>query len=374
MIYLDYSATTPVNKEVLDTYIKCTEKYIGNPNSLHKLGVESNKIINEATLQIKKVLNVDKDIIYTSGATEANNLAIQGICKKYQNRGNHIITTHLEHSSVINTVKALEKEGFKVSYVPIDKEGRIDLIELEKLITEQTILVSICGVNSEIGLEQDLNEISKIIKKHKKVIFHSDITQLIGKKEVDLNSIDLLSISSQKIYGPKSIGCLLKNKNIELEPIIYGGKSTTIYRSGTPDAPFIASFSKAIRLIYQNIDDKYKHVLKLNNYLRQELNKIDNIEINSTNISIPHILNFSINNIKPETLLHALEEEEIYISTKTACSNSDYSESVYELTNDKIKASHSLRISISYLTTKEEIEIFIKKLKSKITYLQSIIK
>lgn len=367
VIYLDYSATTPVNKEVLDTYVKVTEKYIGNPNSLHKLGFDAKKLIDDATIQIKKLLNTDKEVIYTSGASEANNLAIFGVCKKYKNRGNHIITTHLEHSSVIEPIKELEKEGYKVDYVKIDEYGRVDLNDLEKLITDKTILVSICAVNSEIGIEQDLESISKIIKKYPKVIFHSDVTQIIGKKKVSLDCIDLASMSAQKFYGMKGVGCLLKNKKLEIDPIIYGGKSTTIYRSGTPATSLIASLSKALRLAIEKIDDNYKYVENLNKYLVDELSKIDEIIINSTKYSIPHIVNISVNNIKPETLLHALEEEEIYISTKTACSKGeDISIPVYELTKDEERSSHSLRLSISYLTTKEELNTFIEVLKEKI--------
>ncbi|MBR4618485.1 MAG: cysteine desulfurase [Bacilli bacterium] len=370
MIYLDYSATTPVKEEVLDTYVKVSHRYIGNPNSLHKLGTEAKKIIDEATLQIKNVLKTDKEVIYTSGASEANNLAIFGISKKYKNRGNHIITTHLEHSSVTEALKNLEKDGYKISYAPITKTGQINLEKFEKLITEKTILVSICAVNSETGVEQDLDAIGKIIKKYPKVIFHSDVTQIIGKKRVNFDNVDLISMSSQKFYGMKGIGCLLKNKNIELEPIIYGGKSTTVYRSGTPATPLIISLSKALRLAYTNIDEEYNYVKELSDYTKEKLNNIDTVTINSTTKSIPHIINISTERIKPETLLHALEEEDIYISTKTACSKTDnLSESVFELTKDKQKASHSLRISLSYLTTKEEIDKFIKVLKEKITYL-----
>ena len=367
MIYLDYSATTPVNREVIDTYIKVSERYIGNPNSLHKLGFEAKKLIDDATNQIKRLLNTDKDIIYTSGASEANNLAIFGVCRKYKNRGNHIITTHLEHSSVIEPIKELEKEGYKVDYVKIDEEGRVDLDDLERLITDKTILVSISSVNSEIGIEQDLESISKIVRKYPKVVLHSDVTQIIGKKKINLDYIDLASMSAQKFNGMKGVGCLLKNSKLEIEPIIYGGKSTTIYRSGTPATALIASLAKALRLAIEKIDDNYKYVENLNKYLVDELSKIDEIIINSTKYSIPHIVNISVNNIKPETLLHALEEEEIYISTKTACSKGeDISIPVYELTKDEERSSHSLRISISYLTTKEELNTFIEVLKEKI--------
>ena len=373
MIYLDYSATTPVNDSVLDTYVKVTKNYIGNPNSLHKLGLESSKLINDATRQIKKILDIEeKEIIYTSGASEANNLAIFGVCRKYKNRGKHIITTRLEHSSVSECFNELEKEGFRVSYVEIDSDGRVKLDDLKSLICDDTILVSICAVNSEIGLMQDLDGIGNLLKKYPKVIFHSDITQAIGKVKLNLWNVDMASMSSQKFYGMKGVGALLKNKSLEIEPIIYGGKSTTIYRSGTPATALIVSMSKALRLAYEDFEEKYAHVLELSNYLKQKLQLIDGIILNSTSCSLPHIVNISILNVKPETILHALEEDDIYISTQTACHNAgDLSTSVLELTKSELYAKHSIRISISYLTTKDEINQFIDVLKEKIDKLNS---
>lgn len=373
MIYLDYSATTPVNDSVLDTYVKVTKNYIGNPNSLHKLGLESNKLINDATRQIKKILDIEeKEIIYTSGASEANNLAIFGVCRKYKNRGKHIITTRLEHSSVSECFNELEKEGFRVSYVEIDGDGRVRLDDLKSLICDDTILVSICAVNSEIGLMQDLDGIGNLLKKYPKVIFHSDITQAIGKVKLNLWNVDMASMSSQKFYGMKGVGALLKNKNLEIEPIIYGGKSTTIYRSGTPATALIVSMSKALRLVYEDFEEKYAQVLELSNYLKQKLQIIDGIILNSTSCSLPHIVNISILNVKPETILHALEEDDIYISTQTACHKAgDLSTSVLELTKNELYATHSIRISISYLTTKNEINQFIDTLKEKIDRLNS---
>ena len=373
MIYLDYSATTPVNDSVLDTYVKVTKNYIGNPNSLHKLGLESSKLINDATRQIKKILDIEeKEIIYTSGASEANNLAIFGVCRKYKNRGKHIITTRLEHSSVSECFNELEKEGFRVSYVEIDGDGRVKLDDLKSLICDDTILVSICAVNSEIGLMQDLDGIGNLLKKYPKVIFHSDITQAIGKVKLNLWNVDMASMSSQKFYGMKGVGALLKNKNLEIEPIIYGGKSTTIYRSGTPATALIVSMSKALRLAYEDFEEKYAHVLELSNYLKQKLQLIDGIILNSTSCSLPHIVNISILNVKPETILHALEEDDIYISTQTACHKAgDLSTSVLELTKNELYATHSIRISISYLTTKDEINQFIDVLKEKIDKLNS---
>ena len=354
MIYLDYSATTPVNKEVLNTYVTVCEKYIGNPNSLHKLGVEAKGLIDAATNQIANILGVkSSEVIYTSGASEANNLAIKGICLKYQNRGKHIITTELEHSSVSEPIKYLESIGFEVSYVKLDSNGLVDLNDLESLMRDDTILVSIVLVNSEVGLIQPIEAISKIVKKYPKCYFHSDITQCIGKVKVDLSLVDLASLSSQKFYGMKGIGCLIKKENIIIEPLIHGGKSTTIYRSGTPAVGLIVSLSKALRLSYDEFDNKYNKVFELNKYLISKLENLD-VCVNSNNYCVPHIVNISLNGIKPETMLHALEQDEIYISTQTACSTGDYSKAIMAICNDKDRASRSMRISLSYLTTSDE--------------------
>ena len=372
MIYLDYSATTPVDEEVLNTFIEVNRKFIGNPNSLHKLGLQAKELIDASTNQITNILKLkDKEIIYTSGASEANNLAIKGICLKYQNRGNHIITTKLEHSSVIEPIKYLESIGFKVDYVKLDSNGLVDLNNLEELMNDKTILVSISSINSEVGTIQPIEKIKQIVKKYPKAYFHSDMTQSIGKQIINTDDIDLISFSSQKFYGLKGIGCLIKNKNLIIEPLIHGGKSTTVFRSGTPSPALIASSAKALRLVYENFDRKLKKVEELNKYLLSELGKLD-VYINSNEYSIPNIINISLKGIKSETMLHALEKEDIYISTKTACSTGGISDSLYAITKDKERSLSSLRISVSYLTTKEELEKFIEVFKSKLKKLTEL--
>lgn len=368
MIYLDYSATTPVDEEVLDSFVKSTRNYIGNPNSLHKLGLEAKKIIDEATKQVANILKVkETEIIYTSGASESNNTAIKGICFKYQNRGKHIITTELEHSSVIAPISYLQNLGFEIDFVKINEDGLVDLEDLKNLLRDDTLLVSIASVNSEVGISQPINEIAKIVKNNPKTFFHCDITQSIGKEKIDLTNIDLASISAQKFYGIKGIGCLIKKENIVIDPLIHGGKSTSIYRSGTPAIGLIISLSKALRLMYVDLDSKIDYVKTLNNYLKEKLEKIEQIHINSTKNSIPHILNISVLNIKPETMQHALEIEDIYISTQTACStNNSVSKAVYTITKNEDYAAHSLRISLSHLTTKKEIDTFVEVLIKKI--------
>lgn len=371
MVYLDYSATTPVNEEVLNTYVEVTKKYIGNPNSLHKLGIEAKQLIDAATKQVADIFGVSSnEVIYTSGASEANNLAIKGICFKHT--GKHIITTELEHSSVSEAVKYMEKLGYQVSYVKLDNKGLVDLADLENLIRNDTVLVSIAAVNSEVGVVQDLEAISKIVKKYPKVFFHSDMTQSIGKMKVNLAYVDLASASAQKFYGMKGIGCLIKKANIDIEPLIHGGKSTTIFRSGTPATSLIVSFAKALRLAYVDFDKKNQHVLELHDYLINRLNSLD-VLINSNEFCLPYIVNISLKGIKPETMLHALEQDDIYISTQTACSTGNYSLAVFAVTNDMEKASHSIRVSLSYLTTKEEIDIFVNSLEKHISELSSLV-
>ena len=362
MVYLDYSATTPVNETVLDTFNRVCLEYPGNSNSLHSLGVKSKELEDYSTKKIAKLLNVNaSEIIYTSGSSESNNMAIKGVCNKYKNRGKHIITTYLEHSSVISPLNYLVNEGYEVSYVKIKDDGRVDIDNLKELLRNDTILVSVCAVDSEIGLVQPINEIGELLKEYPKCIFHVDCTQAIGKINIDFTNIDLASISAHKFYGLKGIGLLIKKENIVIEPLIHGGKSTTSYRSGTPALPLIVSLAKALELILPNVNKNYEYVNKLSNIIKSKLSSYELVHINSTENSIPHIINFSLMKIKPETFIHALEEKKIYISTKSACSNStSMSDSVFALTKNRDLSFQSLRVSVSYLTTEEEINKFLE--------------
>lgn len=371
MIYLDYSATTPANREVIDTFSKVCLDYIGNPNSLHKLGVEAKRLMDASTKQVADLLKVkENEVIFTSGASEANNLAIMGVIEKYPNRGKHIITTKLEHSSVLECVNYLESIGYIIDYININEDGMIDIEHFKTLLTKDTVLVTIHHVNSEVGFCQNVNEIGKILKNYPTTIFHVDGTQAIGKIPVSLENIDLYSFSSHKFFGLKGVGCLIKKSNIEIEPLIHGGKSQTNYRSGTPALPLIVSTAKALRLALYDSEKKYNYVKELSDYLKEEVKKIDGVVVNSNENCIPHIVNMSILGIKPETMLHALEEKDIYISTKTACSK-DNSNSLTLTTigKDDSISGHSIRISISYLTTEEEINSFVDNLNN---YIQKL--
>lgn len=363
MIYLDYAATTMVDKKVLDTFNKVCTNYIGNSNSLHSLGVKSKELEEYATNNIARLLNVKpSEIIYTSSSSESNNTAIKGICLKYQNRGRHIITSSLEHSSVIAPINYLINLGFEVDFVNIKEDGTVDLEHLKSLIRDDTILVSLSYVDSELGIIQPIKEINKIIKTNPKTFFHVDCTQALGKIKIDFNDMDLATISSHKIYGLPGIALLIKKENIVIEPLIHGGKSTTIYRAGTPALPLVVSLMRALELVLGDIDYHNKHIEKLNLKIKQGLSKYDKVYFNTTDKSIKDIINISIIGIKPETFIHALEEYEIYVSTKSACTKANtLSNSVLALTKDRKRAESTVRISISYKTTEEEIDFFLEK-------------
>lgn len=373
MVYLDYSATTPVDRRVLESFDRTSLEYIGNPNSLHSEGVKSKKLMDAAVKQVADLLKVKIDeVIFTSGASESNNLAIKGVINKYSSRGKTIITTKMEHSSVLSCMDYLATNGYTIKYAKLDQFGRVDIDNLKNLIDDDTILVSICEVNSELGIIQDVDAIGKLLKNYPKVIFHVDGTQAVGKKNINLDNIDLYSFSAHKFYGLKGVGCLIKKENILLEPIIHGGKSQTIFRAGTPPLGLIVSTAKALKLSLLDLDSNIFFVKELNEKLISKLKDIDKVTINSNEFSIPHIINISVLGIKPETLVHALEEENIFVSTKTACSKDDISIGVLALTNDLEKAKTSIRISLSHLTKENEINYFIEKLENSIKKLKSI--
>lgn len=361
MIYLDYSATTPVSEEVLNTFNDAVKRYIANPNSSHKLGQLAKEAIDEVTLDIANYLNVKpNEIIYTSGASESNNLAIKGTVSK--KNGKHIITTLLEHSSIIAPISYLQQNGYEIDFVNLTNDGHIDLEHLKSLLREDTIMLIISSVNSELGIKENIDQISLIVKAYPNCTFMVDITQSIGKHEIDLTNIDLASFSAQKFYGLKGIGGLIKKEHITLEPLIHGGKSTTIYRSGTPALPLILSLKPAFNQAFHNLDDKYKYVSRLNGKIRLFLDKYDDVYINSPIDAIPHILNFSIINFNAEKLIQKFDEKEIYLSSQTACSlDSVPSRSILAITNDMKRATSSLRISLSYLTKEKEIDMFMEE-------------
>jgi cysteine desulfurase len=361
MIYLDYSATTPVTYDVLESYNKATRDYMGNANSLHALGVKSKVLLNSATKQICELLNINEDeLVITSGATESNNTALKGIALANCKKGKHIVVSKLEHPSIYSICEFLESMGFEISYVNNDSEGLIDFEDLKKQVREDTILVSICAVNSELGVRQPLKTLRQIIKKENpNTIFHSDITQAIGKVPVNLHDVDAASMSGHKIFGPKGIGLLYKNEKVKIVPLIHGTGKFNELRSGTPPLPLIVALSKALRIALTDLERKEGLVAKLNEKVCKDLEKYPDIKINKTKYSIPHILSVSLMDIKPETFVHALEEDEVYIGTNTACASGELSSSVMAVYGDKVRATTTIRISISHVTTNEEISKFL---------------
>lgn len=359
MIYLDYSATTPVSKEVLDSYIKVTKEYIGNPNSLHSLGIKSNELLSSAIKQISEVLNIqESEVVLTSGATEANNLALIGYALKNSKKGKNIVVSKIEHPSIYVICDYLKTLGFTISYVENNKDGLIDFEDLKNKVKKDTILVSIVAVNSELGIRQPLKTLRQIIKKqNENTILHSDMTQAIGKVNINMHDVDLASMSGHKIYGPKGIGMLYKSEKINIEPIIHGESGSM--RSGTPCLPLIVAFSKALRLAITNVTSNESSVRLLNEKLNNTIQKYPKIMINKTNYSIPHIFNLSLMSIRPETFIHALEKRDIYVGSNTACSKGKTSATIMAVYDDEVRANTSIRISLSHLISFDDLNKFL---------------
>lgn len=362
MIYLDYAANTPVDEEVLDAFVKATRKYTANPNSSHPLGVLAKKQIDKISDEVANYFNTTKEsIIYTSGASESNNLVIKGIAEAKKDKGNKIIISSVEHSSIVAPCNYLASHGYDISVIPLTKEGKVDLDILKQEIDDNTILVSICSVDSELGTVQPIKEIGEIVKKYPNITFHTDATQAIGKIKTDFSGVDFITFAPHKFFGLNGFGALVNIHNTKLIPLIHGGKSTTIYRSGTPVTANVISLGKAFSIATKKLEERFNYIKNLNQLLREELKKINCIHINSPENAIPSTLNISLINKDTKSILKQLEKKEIYLSTTTACSlGNSPSKSVLAITNDEKLASNTIRISISHLTKKEEIIKFIK--------------
>jgi len=368
MIYLDYSATTPIDERVLQVYEHASRTLIGNPNSSHRLGQEAKKAIDQATADIQSSLKLsaNTDIIFTSGASESNNLAIKGIAEKRSSFGKHIITSSFEHPSVTGPLNYLSRKGFEIDFVQTDENGQINLSHLESLIRPDTILVSICAVNGEIGIIQPIADISKVLKKHPHVCFHSDVTQAVGKYSIDLNLVDLASFSAHKFFGPKGIGILTRKNNCVLEPLIHGGHSTTVFRSGTPVPALILALAEALKISIADLDERFSHVRLINQYAREQLVSLPGLVFNSNSKTcIPQILNVSLIGFLSGKTVLFLEKQSIFLSNHSACSSEEkLSSAVMALCHDEKRALSSFRISLSYLTSTADIDALIQSLKT----------
>lgn len=366
-LYLDYAANTPVDPDVLKVFNESTIKYFANPNSTHKLGLEVNQKIEETTNHIMEMfqketnLNQNTEIIYTSGSSESNNLAIKGVAQSYKENGKHIITTFLEHSSVSSPLTYLKEQGYEIDVLNITSDGKVDIEQLKSLIREDTILVSICYVDSEVGIIQPIKEIANILKDYPNCFLHVDCTQAIGKIKTDLENVDLISFAPHKFYGLNGFGGLIKRKDIVLEPLINGGASTTLYRSGTPVVGQICALEKALEITFKEFEQRKQYVRKLNKKLRENLSKYKNVKINTVSEENPFILNISVVGVKAIEFKQKLEEYGICISIKSACTVTiTPSRIVMAMTHDKKRSFASWRISLSHLIREEEIHKFLK--------------
>lgn len=360
MIYLDYCANTPADEAVLKCFCDIERKYIGNPNSSHPEGTAASEKLSQVTASIADLLHVSKDeIIYTSGASEANNTAIKGIARASRHIGKHIISTPLEHASVSGCLTFLQEQGYEIDLLRIERDGKIDLQNLRDLLRKDTILLSVCAVDSELGTIQPIHEIVEILRDFKNCKLHVDATQAISKIAFSFNGIDTASIAPHKFYGLNGSGILFKQKDCAIEPLIHGGGSTTIYRSGTPTLALDAAAETALRTALENLDKRYAVIKRHNETLRNFLLKYPKVRINSPSDAVPHILNLSVKGVKGTAFQEMLSEKGVCVSVKSACStDSAPSRAVFAVSRDRKNALSSWRISLSHLTTEDDIAKF----------------
>ena len=381
--YLDNSATTVVVAPVKDIMIKTMCEDFGNPSSLHLKGVDAEKYVKKAREIIAKSLKVDeKEIIFTSGGTESNNLALIGTALANQRAGKHIITTCFEHASVLSTMDFLKNMGFEITYLAVDSDGKIDLNQLKESLRADTILVSVMYVNNEIGAVEPVSEISKIIKAYNPdIVFHVDAIQAYGKYIINpkKQGIDLLSVSGHKIHGPKGSGFLYASGKVKLKPIIYGGGQQKGMRSGTENVPAIAGLGEAVKYSYDNFNEKIEKLCSLKDYFIDELSKIDNVKINSKKgkESAPHIVSVSFIGVRSEVMLHTLEDRGIFVSAGSACSSNKQKNVSATLKGIGLKPEEidsTIRFSFCYETTKEEIDYAVDVIKENIAMLRKYVR
>ena len=367
IIYLDNASTSKVDPEVLESFNQITQRYFANPSSIHRLGQESNRLLEKSREQILKLFNLSHhEVIFTSGATEANNLAIKGYAFANKNRGNHIITSATEHPSVLNAFKQLENYGFEVTILPVNKNGVVEVNSLKEALKEDTILVSIMSVNNETGAINPIKEIGELLKDYPKIAFHVDMTQAIGKVDIPLENIDMFSFAGHKIHGLLGSGALIKDKKIILEPQNSGGGQENNLRSGTNTLALSASLAKALRLAINKQKENYQKVSNLRDYLVSYLrDNPDLYSLNSFSKDNPYIVNFSVLKSKASVIVEALSNKGIMVSSLSAChsKNEDYSYVVYAMNQDMKLAHNTIRVSFSYDNTVDDVNALIRALK-----------
>jgi cysteine desulfurase len=380
--YFDNSATTKVTESVKNIVVKTMTEDFGNPSSMHMLGVEAEKYIKKAKQNIASILKVEeREIFFTSGGTESNNMAIIGSAQANKRSGNKIITTKVEHPSVSNTMKYLEKQGFDVVYLPVDQWGVADIEALKKEMTEDTILVSVMYVNNEVGAIMPVTEIGKYIKSiNPKVVYHVDAIQAFGKIEIKpkRDNIDLLTVSGHKIHGPKGVGFIYIKKNTKMNPIIFGGGQQEGVRSGTENVPGIAGIGQAAKECYEHLQENVKIMTELKDYLIEKLEMLEGVTVNSKKgiDGAPHIVSASFRGVRSEVLLHALEDKGIYVSAGSACSSNKpaVSETLKAMNIDKDLLGSTIRFSFCKFNTKEEIDYAVKEINTLLPVLRKYIR
>ena len=378
-IYLDNSATTKPYQEVVDKMVLALTTQYGNPSSIYKKGIEVEREIKEIRRNIARSLGAkETEIYFTSGGTECNNTIIRSVANLNKKTKNHIISTVIEHPSVLNTLKDLEADGFEVTYLPVGKYGKISLENLKNAIKKETILVSVMHVNNEIGTIQPIEEIGKYLKSlDEKVYFHVDGVQSYAKIKFRPSryNIDFMSVSGHKLHGPKGIGFMYVKENNRIKPLLTGGGQEIGIRSGTENVPGIYGIGEAVRILNQDLEGTIDKVRGLRDLLKEEiLANIDNVKINSPEDGVCHVLNVSFRGVRGEVLLHYLEQKEIYVSTGSACSSKKKGSHVLNaigLTPDEIEG--AIRFSLSDLNTKEEIMQTVEVLKESVSDLRMII-
>ena len=378
-IYLDNSATTKPYQEVVDKMVLALTTQYGNPSSIYKKGIEVEREIKEIRRNIARSLGAkETEIYFTSGGTECNNTIIRSVANLNKKTKNHIISTVIEHPSVLNTLKDLEADGFEVTYLPVGKDGKISLEDLKNAIKKETILVSVMHVNNEIGTIQPVEEIGKYLKSlDEKVYFHVDGVQSYAKIKFRPSryNIDFMSVSGHKLHGPKGIGFMYVKENNRIKPLLTGGGQEIGIRSGTENVPGIYGIGEAVRILNQDLEGTIDKIRGLRDLLKEEiLANIDNVKINSPEDGVCHVLNVSFRGVRGEVLLHYLEQKEIYVSTGSACSSKKKGSHVLNaigLTPDEIEG--AIRFSLSDLNTKEEIMKTVEVLKESVSDLRMII-
>ena len=369
--YLDNSATTRAFPEVGELVYKVMCQDFGNPSSMHRKGVEAEHYIKDAKESLAKILKVNtKEIFFTSGGTESDNLALIGCARANRRRGNHLITTSIEHDAILNTMRYLEEEeGFRVTYLPVDSNGKVSLEALKEALCPETILVSIMYVNNEVGTVQPVEEAAKIVKEYNpNILVHSDAVQGFGKYHIypKRQKIDLLSVSGHKIHGPKGVGFIYIGEKVKIRPILFGGGQQKDMRSGTENVPGIAGLGLAAKMSYQDLDVKVALMRELKAHFLEGLKKIDDITIHGVTDegSAPHIISVGVAGIRSEVLLHTLEDKGIYVSSGSACASNHPAVSgvLKSIGAEQKYLDSTIRFSMSEFTTKEEIDYALETL------------